>query len=295
MMHSTMNFWPRLGALLALAGLAACSTSAPQVPQVPKAPQVPAARLAVPDGYRLVWADEFDRPGLPDPAKWVHDTGRNKEGWHNHELQYYAGPRLQSADVVDGRLRIHIRQETLRDQPDWGGQHYTSSRLITRGKAEWTYGFFEVRAKLPCGLGTWPAIWMLGTGGRWPEDGEIDILEQVGSRPAHVWSTLHMGAGFGAHGVGAGQDLADVCTAFHNYQMLWTADEMRFAVDGVVHHVYPKRKNAANAFGWWPFDQPQYLILNVAIGGDLGGPVDDSIFPRAMEVAHVRVYQPGGR
>lgn len=245
-------------------------------------------KLALPVGYRLVWADEFDRPGLPDPARWVHDTGRNKEGWYNKERQYYSGPRVENAAVRDGRLVITARKESLRQAPDWGGQPYTSARLITRGKADWTYGFFEIRAKMPCGKGTWPAIWTVGSGGRWPEDGELDILEHIGSRPHRVFSTVHTQAGSGGHGKGAEIDLPSACAAFHDYQMLWTPEMIRFGVDGVEHFRYLNPRTGPAA---WPFDAPQFLILNVAIGGDLGGPVDDSIFPAAMEVEHVRVYQ----
>jgi beta-glucanase (GH16 family) len=253
------------------------------------APPAVGAPLEVPAGYRLVWADEFDADGLPDPAKWVHDTVRNKEGWHNNELQYYAAPRAQNAVVKNGRLVITARKESLSDAPDWGGQRYTSARLITRGKADWTYGFFEVRAKMPCGRGTWPAIWTLGSGGRWPDDGELDIMEHVGSDPARVSSAVHVRAAHGANPVYGAARLPDACNAFHDYQMHWTRDGVSFGVDGFVHLHYPRQDVGPRA---WPFDAPQYLLLNVAIGGHLGGPVDDRIFPVQMEVEHVRVYQP---
>jgi beta-glucanase (GH16 family) len=242
----------------------------------------------VPPGYHLVWSDEFDTPGPPDPAKWNFDAARNRAGWHNHELQYYAGPGAANAVVKDGHLLITARKESPRDAPDWGGQHYTSARLNTRGKAEWTYGFVEVRAKLPCGRGTWPAIWMLGAGGRWPEDGELDILEQMGRDPERVMSTVHTAAGHGGNVVSAAQRLPDACTAFHRYEMHWTPDGISFSVDGFQHLYYPK---LAGAPGAWPFDRPQYLVLNLAIGGDLGGAVDDAILPARMEVDYVRVYQ----
>ena len=125
-----------------------------------------------PANYRLVWSDEFSTDGLPDPAKWAYDTERNREGWHNNELQYYSGPRKENAKIKKGILHIQARKEALKEAPDWGRQQYTATRLITRGKADWTYGFFEVRAKMPCGKGTWPAIWTLGTKGQWPDDGE---------------------------------------------------------------------------------------------------------------------------
>lgn len=242
----------------------------------------------VPGGYKLVWADEFSTDGLPNPANWVHDTGRNQQGWHNHELQYYSAPRAANAVVNGGRLIITARKEKLSTAADWGGQAYTSARLQTRGKAEWTYGFFEVRAKLPCGNGTWPAIWMLASRGRWPEDGELDIMEYVGSDPTRVSSAIHTAAGHGGQGVVGAARIADACTAFHRYQMHWTATEVTFGVDGFAHLRYPRLAVGTRA---WPFDGPQFLLLNIAIGGDLGGEVDDGIFPTAMEVDYVRVYQ----
>lgn len=246
--------------------------------------------LAVPAGYTLVWADEFNIDGLPDPAKWHFDTSGNKQGWANHELQYYSGPDGRNARVKGGRLLITARKESPANAADWGGQRYTSARLITKGKSEWTYGFFEVRAKMPCGNGTWPAIWMLGASGEWPAMGELDILEHVGSEPLRVFSTVHTAAGHGAHGVGGASRIADACGKFHKYQMHWKADEVRFGVDGFTHFHYPNLKLGERA---WPFDRPQFLLLNLAIGGDLGGAVDDRIFPRAMEIDYVRVYQAG--
>ena len=246
------------------------------------------AALAVPEGYTLVWSDDFTEPGAPDPAKWAYDTGRNKLGWYNHELQYYSRERAENAEARDGRLVITARKESLSSARDWGRQRYTSARLITRGRAEWTYGFFEIRAKIACGKGTWPAIWMLGSQGDWPAGGELDILEHIGHQPGRVFSTVHTPAGSGVAGTGAALQLPDACTAFHNYQMHWTRQSIRFGIDGVTHFEY---QNPGTGSARWPFDAPQFLILNVAIGGDLGGKVDDSIFPVRMEVDHVRVYQ----
>jgi beta-glucanase (GH16 family) len=247
-----------------------------------------AAALAVPDHYRLVWADEFERDGLPDPARWAYDTGMNKTGWHNRELQYYAGPRAENARVQGGRLVITARQESLSSAPDWGGQRYTSTRLVTQGKGEWTYGFFEIRARLPCGQGTWPAIWMLNSDVVWPAGGELDIMEHIGREPGRVFSSVHTAAGHGANPAGGGRQVPDACTAFHDYQMHWTADTVRFGIDGVVHFEY---RNPRTGPARWPFDKPQFLILNIAVGGDLGGAVDDAVFPVAMEVEHVRVWR----
>lgn len=241
----------------------------------------------MPASYRLVWADEFDVPGLPDTSRWAYDTERNRLGWWNNERQYYADSRAENAVVQGGRLLITARLEELRTASDWGGQRYTSARLFTRGKASWTYGYFEVRAKMPCGVGTWPAIWMLGTGGVWPDDGEIDIMEQVGSNPTRIFGTAHSAINGGPGNSGSTQ-VADACTAFHDYQVHWTAQELAFAVDGVVYHRY---RNPGTGRAAWPFDAPQYLLLNIAIGGTLGGAVDDRIFPVTLEIEHVRIWQ----
>jgi beta-glucanase (GH16 family) len=258
----------------------------PVVPVVPvdPAPTNPAER---PASYRLVWADEFNVDGLPDTTRWAYDTERNRLGWYNNELQYYADARASNSQVSGGTLRITARREDLSSAPDWGGQRYTSARLITRGKAQWTFGYFEVRARLPCGRGTWPAIWTLGTGGVWPADGELDIMEQVGSNPSRVLGTVHTQVS-GGTGTGGTVQVPDACTAFHNYQMHWTADEITMAVDGVAYYRYPNPRVGKSQ---WPFDAPQYLLLNLAIGGVLGGTVDDSIFPVTFEVDHVRIWQ----
>jgi beta-glucanase (GH16 family) len=153
--------------------------------------------------------------------------------------------------------------------------------------AEWTYGYFEIRAKLACGRGSWPAIWMLNSAVNWPAGGELDIMEHVGREPGRVFSTVHTAAAFGT-GTGDAAQVPDACTAFHNYQMHWTPQELRFGIDGKVHFVYP---NPGTGRDQWPFDAPQFLIINIAVGGDFGGAVDDTIFPVRMEIDHVRVYQ----
>ena len=234
-----------------------------------------------------MWADEFDTPGLPDAARWSYDTERNRLGWWNNERQYYGAARFQNSVVEGGRLHITARREALSSLSDWGGQAYSSARLVTRGKAAWTYGFFEIRAKMPCGTGTWPAIWMLGTGGVWPDDGEIDILEHVGRTPGEILGTVHTPV-TGGSGNGSRTALPTACTAFHDFQLHWTADEIAIGVNGNVYHRY---RNPRSGRAAWPFDAPQYLLLNIAVGGTLGGAVDDSIFPRTMEVEHVRVWQ----
>jgi beta-glucanase (GH16 family) len=277
--------------LLACGGGAAptpAPTAGPPPAPVPApAPAPPPAPGNAPTGYVLVWSDEFSTDGLPDATRWDYDTERNLAGWFNNERQYYARARPENSVVANGRLRITARLESLSSAADWGGQRYTSARLLTRGRADWTYGFFEVRAKLPCGRGTWPAIWTLGSGGVWPDDGEIDIMEQVGSNPSRVFGTVHTKQSAGP-GTGAATQVPDACTAFHDYQLTWTADGIAIGIDGVVYYRYANPRAGAAT---WPFDAAQFLILNIAIGGDLGGSVDDSIFPVVMEIDHVRVYQ----
>jgi len=243
-------------------------------------------------GWQLVWQDEFDRDGLPDSTKWDYDTEFNQRGWWNGELQYYSRERTENARVENGKLIITARQERLSSAPDYGNQNYTSARLITRGKGEWTYGRFEIRAKLPCTLGTWPAIWTLGTGGIWPDDGEIDIMEQKGFSNAdkqRVLGTIHTKATHAGAGPTSVRDLPTACTEFNTYQMTWDADRIVIGVNGVDYHTYANPGNGDRTR--WPFDRPQYLLLNVAVGGVLGGAVDNSRLPASMEVDWVRVYR----
>lgn len=249
---------------------------------------VAAQPSSVPEGYRLDWAEEFDHPGQPDPKIWSYDVQANRTGWYNNEKQYYASGRLENAQVKDGVLRLTARRERLSAQADYGGQAYSSARLITRGKKHFLYGFYEVRARMPCGQGSWPAIWMLGVDGEWPDGGEIDIMEHVGKTPEVTFGTVHTRAGFGAQGPSGRMAVPDACSAFHNYQLLWTPEKLDFLVDGVRFHSYAK----TDVPGAWPFDRPQYLLLNLAVGGDMAGAVDDAIFPRTFEVDYVRVYKP---
>lgn len=245
-----------------------------------------------PPGYKLVWSDEFEREGLPDPAKWSYDTQANATGWYNHEQQYYAAGRLENSRIKAGKLLLTAHKESLTKATDYGHQKYSSARLITRGKAAWTYGFLEIRAKLPGGVGTWPAIWMLGTADRWPDSGEIDIMEQVGKTPTKISGTIHNRSTAGTFGSGSEIEVPDACTTFHNYQLTWTSESLSIGIDGKIFHTY-KNQHYGNAS--WPFDKPQYLLLNLAVGGDMAGPVDDTIFPRQMEVEYVRVYQKSTR
>jgi beta-glucanase (GH16 family) len=245
---------------------------------------------AVPPGYHLVWSDEFDSGRMPSPDKWRYDTRRNRDGWFNGEAQYYSADRPQNARIDDGQLIIEARHESLAQYPDYGGQAYSSARLITDGTARWTYGFFEIRARLSCTRGAWPAIWLMGD--HWPAGGEIDIMEQLGFDPGTIYGTAHTPWSV-AHQTpsGAAAHITSPCTAFHRYQVEWTRDAVTFLVDDTPYHTY--RRPAHATAETWPFDQPEFLILNVAVGGGWAGQkgIDDNGFPDGMAVDYVRVYQ----
>jgi beta-glucanase (GH16 family) len=245
---------------------------------------------AVPPGYHLVWSDEFDSGRMPSPDKWRYDTWRNRDGWFNGEAQYYSADRPQNARIDDGQLIIEARHESLAQYPDYGGQAYSSARLITDGTARWTYGFFEIRARLSCTRGAWPAIWLMGD--HWPAGGEIDIMEQLGFDPGTIYGTAHTPWSV-AHQTpsGAAAHITSPCTAFHRYQVEWTRDAVTFLVDDTPYHTY--RRPAHATAETWPFDQPEFLILNVAVGGGWAGQkgIDDNGFPDGMAVDYVRVYQ----
>jgi len=243
----------------------------------------------------VLWADEFNGTRL-DASKWQYDTSRNKEGWYNKELQYYAANRLENLRVGGGLLTIELRKdpEEIRKLPDWGKQKYSSAKIVTQGKAAFRYGFFEARAKLPCTRGSWPAFWMMPVGNEpWPQGGEIDILEHIGAQPNVVHANLHTGKynHTQQNGRGAQKPLATSCSAFHRYQLSWTEDEILIGVDD---RAYMRVRNSEPGDrGAWPFDKPFYLILNLAMGGDWAGAkgIDDASLPQRFEVDYVRVWE----
>ncbi len=239
--------------------------------------------------WELAWSDEFDYTGLPDPARWSYDVGGN--GWGNLEEQYYTENREENARVDGDHLIIEARKES------WGGRSYTSARLVTKEKGDWTYGRIEVRAQLPFGVGTWPAIWMLPTNspygnGGWPDTGEIDIMEYVGYDPGFIHGTIHTDIyNHLSNSQRRGSiPISEASDAFHVYGLEWTPQKLEFSVDGTVYWTYSKDQNTWQG---WPFDQDFHLILNIAIGGTWGGfrGIDDNIFPQTMLVDYVRVYQ----
>jgi beta-glucanase (GH16 family) len=247
---------------------------------------------------RLIWSDEFEGARL-DSAKWTFDTARNKQGWHNGELQYYSAGRPENLRVANGVLTIEARREALSTLADWGGQNYTSARILSKGTG-WTSGFYEIRAKLPCARGSWPAIWMLPVDMKaWPDDGEIDIMEQVGAEPNLIYASLHTGLfNHVKKTQRSAQKLVPTsCEAFHRYQLDWRPDSITIGVDGVG--ILRVRNDQPGGKGAWPFDTPFRLILNLAIGGDWAGRlgIDDAAMPQRLEVDYVRVWQvpPGER
>lgn len=236
--------------------------------------------------WSLVWSDEFDRPGLPDSTKWNYEKGLVR----NQEKQFYTEKRLENARVEDGKLIIEARKESQEKAT------FTSASLITKGHATWTYGRFEVRAKLPAAKGTWPAIWMLPADHgkvRWPDCGEIDIMEHVGYDPNRVHGTLHTET-YNHLKKTQRSSIVSVPTGttdFHTYGMEWSGDRIVVDIDGKTYGSFDKK--SGDTVAEWPFDKPFYLILNLAVGGSWGGlkGIDETAFPQRMEVDFVRVYQ----
>lgn len=248
--------------------------------------QMPNILLSQTKQRQLTWFDEFNYQGLPDSSKWSFETGG--DGWGNHELQYYTAKEGNNATVADGVLKITARKQQL------GSNRFTSARLVTRGKANFTYGKIEIRAKLPAGKGLWPAIWMLGSNiGKipWPECGEIDIMEHVGYLKDSIFGTIHTEAYNHRKGTqkGASLFIKNVYDAFHNYSIEWTPESMQFLIDDKVFYEFQNEHISSKG---WPFDQPFFLIFNLAVGGDWGGKMglDESVFPASLVIDFVRVY-----
>ncbi|SEI43680.1 Glycosyl hydrolases family 16 [Dyadobacter sp. SG02] len=234
------------------------------------------------------WQDEFNYSGKPDAAKWGYDLGDH--GWGNNELENYTD-KIENAKVENGNLVITAIKEPS------GKQQYSSARLVSKGKGDFTYGKFEIRAKLPKGRGTWPAIWMLASGNEygnkgWPDNGEIDIMEHVGFDQDRLHGNIHTKAFNHAIKTNKGNNIVvkGLSEDFHVYTCEWTPEAVTILVDGNAYFTF--KKEATYQWPEWPFDKPFHLILNVAVGGNWGGQkgVDDSIFPQKMEVDYVRVY-----
>ncbi len=240
-------------------------------------------------GWSLVWSDEFNYTGLPDSKKWGYDVA--SPGWVNNEAQAYVANRTENSRVENGKLIIEARLD------NYNNNLYSSARLVTKNRGDWTYGRFEIRAKLPTGKGTWPAIWMLPTvwnlgNGSWPDNGEIDIMEHVGYDQGVIHASLHSNKYVWTNGnqITSTIKIADCSSEFHNYIMEWSENLIKIYVDDKL---YFSSTNENKGWQYWPFFKDFHLILNLAIGGTWGGSkgIDNNIFPQRMEVEYVRVYK----
>ncbi|TGE27654.1 glycoside hydrolase family 16 protein [Hymenobacter metallicola] len=279
----------QLGAsiVLALSLLACTETKTKNVPGPVTPPSNPVVNEEPRDYGQyttLVWSDEFDGGSL-DQSKWVYELGGG--GWGNNELQAYTNS-TDNAYLRGGYLVI----EALKKQS--GNNAYTSARLITKGKRDFQYGRIDVRAKLPKGKGIWPAIWMLGSDidrNNWPVCGEIDIMELRGSQPREFLSTMHFGTS-AATRVYKGKTQPvdfDLSEDFHTYSVVRSKDLLRFYLDGASQPFYTFTSADASPF---PFNNPFFMILNVAVGGNFDGdPLPNTEFPARMQVDYVRYYQ----
>ena len=228
---------------------------------------------------KAVFFDEFNVDGAPDSSKWGYDLGNNN-GWGNNEAQYYTN-RTQNAVVSNGTLKINLIKEAYQ------GYNYTSARLLSKGKYSMKYGKVEIRAKIPSGGGTWPALWMLGDNidsVGWPACGEIDIMEHVGNQLNRIFGTLHYPGRSGGNADGASVMISNATTEFHIYSMEWNASNIKIYVDNQLFFTYNNNPNS-------PFNQNFFFIMNVAMGGNFGGTIDPNVTNASMEVDYIRVYQ----
>jgi beta-glucanase (GH16 family) len=226
----------------------------------------------------LVWSDDFDKAGKPNPANWGYDLGAG--GWGNNEAEYYTD-RIDNAEVSDGTLKIILKKESYQ------GSSYTSARLLSKGKFSFKYGTVKVRAKLPAGGGTWPAIWMLGDNistVSWPACGEIDIMEHLGNQLNKIYGTLHYTGHSGGSAEGGSTVITNATTEFHVYSLEWSPTMIKFFVDDALYYSHGNT-------GTLPFNQNFFMILNVAMGGNFGGAIDPNFTQAEMEIDYVKVYQ----
>ena len=276
--------------------------------------------LSIPDNYTLSWSDEFDSGLTPDTTNWTYDLGSQLIGgtvWGNNEQQHYTSSAANSY-LQDGKLIIQAIHETPEDGGEGGdvaeGVIATSARLKTDTDAFYEaigsepYGFYEVRAQVACVGGSWPATWMLGRDGDWPGRGEIDILEWFGvnyptiTASAAIHNDAYSGGDLGSapdsNPQSGSQEIDDICSEFQNFQLHWLEDRLIIGVDGVASLTFTKpsepQDNDNDGYDdYWPFDQPAFFILNVAVGGNLGGDVNtNDIADMQLQVEYVRVWQP---
>ena len=238
-------------------------------------PPIPAGN----DDYtNLVWSDEFEVDGAPNPAKWTYNTGGT--GWGNNEAQNYTS-NPTNVKVANGILKITAIKETS------GASNYSSARIVTDNLYSFKYGKVEIRAKLPSGAGTWPAIWMLGQNyptNIWPACGEIDIMEHVGIDQNTIHGSLHYPGHSGGNPSTGTTFNSTVTSEFHNYSVVWGPTSIKFYVDNIVYHSFANNVST-------PFNANFFLILNLAMGGNFGGAIDPNFTQATMEVEYVRVYQ----
>jgi beta-glucanase (GH16 family) len=239
-------------------------------------------------GYTNLWNDEFSGTAL-DLTSWGFDVGGS--GWGNNELQYYTNNRPENIYLDNGKLIIQAKKETF------SGKEYTSSRILTKGKREFTFGRIDIRAKLPVAKGLWPALWMLGKKidqTNWPSCGEIDIMELVGTNPNKVHGTLHWASASSSttrvqYGTSYTLNSGTFADKFHVFTTIWSADNVEILMDDISYYKFNRSNVGAAAY---PFNEPFFLIFNVAVGGDWPGSPDASTtFPQQMVVDYVRVFK----
>jgi beta-glucanase (GH16 family) len=237
-------------------------------------------------GYEKVWQDEFSGTSL-DLTSWGFDVGAT--GWGNNELQYYTNNRPDNLYLDKGKLVIQAKKESYQ------GSAYTSARILTKGKREFTFGRVDIRAKLPYGNGLWPALWMLGKKidqTQWPACGEIDIMELIGKEPNKVHGTMHWGASTSNHlsyTTNYTLPSGNFSDKFHVYSMVWELDKIEIFMDDISYCKFDKSKIGSAAY---PFNEPFFFIFNVAVGGNWPGSPDAStVFPQQMLVDYVRVFK----
>ncbi len=240
--------------------------------------------------WTMIFNDEFSTDGVPDATKWKIDP--QPKGWINGEQQVYTDATHDNARVKNGTLIIKGKKDFPTGNTN---EPWSSARLITQGKMDFLYGKVDVRAKLPRARGSWPAIWLMPTSsvyGGWPQSGELDVMEHVGNNFGTVLSTVHTQSHNWTNGgqISANKRLMDADTVFHTYSMEWTADSISFTYDSIHVLTYP---NPHTDWKDWPFDQKFFLILNVAIGGGMGGTIAEADWPDSMTVDYVRIYQKG--
>lgn len=241
------------------------------------------------DNEKLIYNENFDYVGSIS-NNWNYNIGNNN-GWGNNEKEYYTD-NSQNSYIKDGNLNITAIKES------YEGFDYTSARLIS--KENFLYGKFEISAKLPKGDGVWPAIWMLpstNTYGPWPSSGEIDIMESIGREPNYVHGSLQMDTyNFKQNNQKTNSVIVNnIYSDYHNYELLWTPNEIQLLVDNYVYLTYNRNLYDTENTSWksWPFNEPFNLILNIAVGGTYGGNVDNDIFPQTMSVNSIKVYDLG--